>query len=271
MREPWRSASHSLARSVSAATRQRAGLRDAAHRPWPLPQRRWLMGQTWVQLLFMHWPVAPEVLRPAVPAELPVDTFDGRAWIGITPFEVLGARLRGTPPLPRLSRFPELNVRTYTTVDGRPGIWFLSLDAASAPAVAGARRLYRLPYFHARMEIARSGERVTYRSASASADRPRAALHADYAPAGPAHAPRAGTLEHFLTERYCLYALDDAHRLHRADIHHPPWKLQPANATIHENTMTAPFAIELPTEAPLLHYAERQDVVIWPLEPVGSP
>jgi uncharacterized protein len=228
------------------------------------------MGQTWAQLLFMHWPVAPEALRPAVPAELPIDTFDGSAWIAITPFDVLGVRLRMTPPLPRLSHFPELNVRTYTVVDGRPGIWFFSLDAGSTPAVHAARRLYRLPYFRASMEIARSGERVTYRSSSASVHRPRAALHVDYAPAGPRFAARPGTLEHFLCERYCLYALDAAHRLHRAEIHHPPWLLQTAEATIHENTMTDPFGIELPATPPLLHYASHQDVVIWPLRPATS-
>jgi uncharacterized protein len=228
------------------------------------------MGQTWEQLLFMHWPLPAEVLRPAVPAELPIDTFDGAAWIAVTPFDVLGVRLRWTPPLPRLSHFPELNVRTYTTVDGRPGIWFLSLDAGSAPAVAAARRLYRLPYFRAQMAIGRRGPRITYRSSSSSTHRPRAALDVEYAPTGPRFTARPGTLEHFLIERYCLYALDDAHRVHRADIHHPPWPLQPAEAAIHDNTMTAPFAIELPPERPLLHYAHRQDVVIWPLEPIAG-
>jgi len=248
--------------------RQRAGLRQTGHRPWPVPGRRWIMGQTWIQLLFMHWPLEPEVLRPAVPAELPIDTFGGRAWIAITPFEVLGLRLRATPPLPRISRFPELNVRTYTTVNGKPGIWFLSLDAGSAPAVAAARRAYRLPYFRAGIDIARDGERIRYRSVSASAHRPRAALDVDYAPTGPRFTARPGTLEHFLIERYCLYAQDEAQRLHRADIHHPPWQLQPADAAVHDNTMTAPFVIELPPMQPLLHYAERQDVVIWPPEPV---
>lgn len=225
------------------------------------------MGQTWERLLFAHWPVEPEALRRAVPAELPIDTFDGRAWITITPFDVRAVRLRWTPPLPWISHFPELNVRTYTSVHGRPGIWFLSLDAGSAPAVAAARRAYRLPYFRARMQIARHEERIGYRSASASPDRPRAALRAEYAPTGPRFTARPGSLEHFLVERYCLYALDHAHRVYRADIHHPPWPLQPATATIHENTMTAPFGIALPATPPLLHYAHRQDVVIWPLEP----
>src|SRR5215211_1629516 len=152
-----RQASHAVVQSLSAAARQRAGLRPTAHRPWPLPDRRWVMGQTWKQLLFMHWALPAEVLRPVVPAELPIDTFDGKAWIGVTPFEVVGVRLRGTPPVTWLSHFPELNVRTYTTLDGRPGIWFFSLDAARGAAVAAARRLYRLPYFHAQMAVRRHG------------------------------------------------------------------------------------------------------------------
>jgi uncharacterized protein YqjF (DUF2071 family) len=116
------------------------------------------------------------------------------------------------------------------------------------------------------MQIAVHRDRIGYRSASASPDRPRAALHVEYAPTGPRFTARPGTLDHFLVERYRLYALDDAHGLHRADIHHPAWQLQPAAATIHHNTMTAPFGIELPAAPPLLHYAQRQDVVIWPLE-----
>lgn len=223
------------------------------------------MGQTWLDLLFAHWPIAPEALRPAVPTTVPLDTFDGSAWIGITPFEVVGARPRGLPPVPWLSRFPELNVRTYTTVDGRPGIWFLSLDAGRALAVHGARLTYRLPYHHARMSLTREGGRVTYRSESSSPERPPATFDATYAPTGRPQNPVAGTLEHFLTERYTLYTIDAAHRLHSADIHHAPWPLQPAHAELHENTMTAPYDIRLPTAEPLLHYAARQDVAVWPL------
>src|SRR4051794_17247371 len=139
-------------------------LAERAHRPWPLPDGPWLMAQSWQDLLFAHWPVPLEALRGLVPEPLPIDEFDGTAWLGVTPFEVTGLRLRGTVPVPRLSRFPELNVRTYTRLDGKPGIWFFSLDAGSAAAVAGARLTYRLPYFHAEMEIERLSGGVRYRS-----------------------------------------------------------------------------------------------------------
>jgi uncharacterized protein len=263
--EPLRDRRQAVRLAVSAARRQAESLRHTGHRPSAMPRAPWVMGQTWVDLLFAHWPVPAEVLRPAVPPVVPIDTFGGSAWIGITPFEIVGARPRGVPPLPWLSRFPELNVRTYATIDGRPGIWFLSLDAGRAAAVHGARRAYRLPYHHARMRIARDRGRVSYRSESLSRRRPPAAFDASYWPIGTAAPPVPGTLEHFLTERYVLYTLDGEHRLRSADIHHPPWPLQPAGMELRENTMTAPYGLRLPPVAPLLHYAARQDVVVWPL------
>jgi uncharacterized protein len=245
-----------------SARRQRASLTRTDHRPFALPRGSWVMGQTWLDLLFAHWPVPVAALRHAVPPEVPLDTFDGSAWIGITPFEIVAAHVRGVPPLPWLSRFPELNVRTYTTIGGRPGIWFFSLDAARLAAAAAARLAYRLPYRHARMAIARTGGRIEYRSTLRGG---LATLRATYEPAGPATDPVAGTLEHFLTERYCLFTVDRRGRLRRADIHHAPWPLQPARAEFAENTMTAPLGIALPDQEPLLHYAARQDVLVWPL------
>jgi uncharacterized protein YqjF (DUF2071 family) len=118
--------------ALAAVRRQRASLARTAHRPFALPSGPWITGQSSVDLLFAHWAVPQSALRAAVPARIPIDTFEGFAWIGMTPFEVVGAHPRTVPPLPWLSRFPELNVRTYTTIDGRPGIWFFNLDAARA-------------------------------------------------------------------------------------------------------------------------------------------
>jgi uncharacterized protein YqjF (DUF2071 family) len=247
----------------SAATAQVRGLSERAHRQWPVPDRPWVQGQTWLDLLFAHWSLPVAAVRPAVPAELPIDTFDGRAWLGITPFEVAGLRLRGTPPVPGLSRFPETNVRTYTTVGGRPGIYFLSLDAASALAVVGARLTFRLPYFRARMSIDRVAGEIVYRTTRPA---PAAALRVRYRPGGMAYRAQPGTLDHFLTERYCLYTLDDRRVVLRGEIHHPPWALQQATADFELNTMTAPYGIQLPGDPPLLHFSARQDVVVWPLQ-----
>lgn len=252
----------SLADALNAPSRQSSSLEETAHRPWPLPERPWVMGQTWDDLLFAHWPLDPDVLRPHVPRELTLDVRDGRAWLGITPFVVTGLQLVMTPALPRLSTFPELNVRTYITVGGKPGIYFFSLDAASDLAVRAARRFYRLPYFRAAMTIRRAGA-IEY--VSRRRGEPRE-LRATYEPTGPPAPAEPGSLEHFLAERYCLYTVD-AGRVYRAEIHHPPWPLQPARARFGENTM-AP--VPLPDAPPVLHYSVRQDVLIWRLAPVGG-
>jgi uncharacterized protein YqjF (DUF2071 family) len=252
---------------LSRSQAQGGVLRETSHRPWPVSREPWLMAQSWENLLFAHWPVPPEELRPLLPRAVPLDLREGTAWIGVTPFRVGALRLRGTPHIPRLTAFPELNVRTYTTIDGKPGIWFMSLDAASAVAVAAARRAYRLPYFRADMEVRASGSSIDYRSRRVSSDGPPAELQGRYRPVGPPTLPAPGSLEHWLTERYCLYTLDDRGALLRADIHHPPWPLMPANAQLEHNTMAEPYGLKLESPPPLLHFAPRQDVLIWPLVP----
>jgi uncharacterized protein YqjF (DUF2071 family) len=246
---------------LEAPVRQREGLEQVEHRPWPLPERPWTIAQSWVDLLFSHWRVDAAALRKLVPPELELDEHDGSAWLGITPFVITGFRLRGMLPLPVVSRFPELNVRTYATHEDKPGIWFFSLDTSSRLAVEAARRTYRLPYFHARTVHERRGNRVDFSNARHGSERDFEATYRDAT--GEAFEPVPGSLEHFLTERYCLYAADEE-GLHRADIHHPPWRLRPSEASIGVNTMP-PDGVELPGE-PRFHLAERQDVVIWPLE-----
>jgi uncharacterized protein len=226
------------------------------------------MGQTWADLLFCHWPVEPAAIRAHVPASLELDLFDDRAWLSITAFEVQGTRARGTFPPPVLSRFPELNVRTYVTRGARPGIWFFSLDAASMLAVAAARGLYRLPYFRARMRIAREGEEIDYRSARSDPRGAPAHFEARYRPTGGVRHAAAGSLEAWLVERYRLYTVDDRGHVFAGDIHHRPWTLRDAEVEIRANTMTAPHGIVLDA-APVVQFARRQDVVFWPLQRDG--
>jgi uncharacterized protein YqjF (DUF2071 family) len=221
------------------------------------------MGQTWKDLAFLHWPVDPAALAAVLPPQIEPDVFDGSAWIGVTPFEVQSLRLRFTPPVAGLSTFPEINVRTYTTRNGGPGVWFLSLDAASRPAVAAARRAYRVPYHHARIAIRRRDGSIEYESRRV---RGEADFAGRYRARGPVGQALPGSFEHFAAERYCLYTLDESRRVLRADIHHPPWRLQPAEAEIEVNTMARPYGFELDSP-PRAHFAERQDVVFWTLEP----
>jgi len=142
---------------LETTARQARVIDEVVHRPWPLPRGHWTNAQTWERLAFLHWPVDGDAVRRLVPAGLELDLYDGAAWLGITPFEVTGFRLRGGPPLPGVSSFPELNVRTYVTRDDKPGVWFFSLDADSRLAVEAARRLYKLPYFRAAMSVTADG------------------------------------------------------------------------------------------------------------------
>jgi uncharacterized protein YqjF (DUF2071 family) len=223
------------------------------------------MGQTWDELLFAHWEVPEAVLRPHVPDSLQLDTHGSKAYLAITPFKVTALRMRGTLPLPRVSTFLELNVRTYVTEGTEPGIWFFSLDASSQLAVEAAKLLYHLPYFKAGISKLRRGDDVVFECVREEEHR---VWSATYRPIGEVFHALPGSLEHFLTERYCLYTVDRRGRLSRAEIHHPPWPLQVADADIELNTM-APDGIELASD-PLLHLSKRQDVVLWPLEPVRA-
>jgi uncharacterized protein YqjF (DUF2071 family) len=242
-------------------------LHDAAHRPWPLPAGPWVMTQSWHDLLFAHWPVDTPKLREHIPEPLEIDTFDGRAWLAVVPFRMTAVRLHGTPAVPWLSAFPELNVRTYVVCHGKPGVWFFSLDAGNSLAVTIARAWFHLPYFRARMRCSERNDWIEYSSQRAHSGAAPAAFEGRYRPVAPAFSAQRGTLDHFLTERYCLYALDRSRRLIRGEIHHRPWPLQHAEAEFAQNTMAESIRILLQPQ-PLLHFARRQDVLVWPPAPV---
>ncbi len=234
-----------------------------SHRPYPLPQRNWVMSQTWHDLLFAHWPLPAEQLRQLVPPALELDTFDNLAWVGIVPFHMSGIKLRRMPALPYVSRFAELNVRTYVIQNGKPGVFFFCLDAASPVAVEVARRWYNLPYFQARMKVASRGQVIQYSSERTDRRGHPARFEAEYGPDGPVFAAQPGSLEHWLTERYCLYTSDSQDRIKRGDIHHLSWPLQPASASIRLNSMASAHGIELPASPPLLHFSRRLDILAW--------
>lgn len=236
------------------------------HRPWPVPNKPWRMKQTWNQLLFAHWPIEAEAMRRAIPSGLQLDTYDGMAWLGIVPFHMSGLRLRYLPPIPPTSAFAELNVRTYVTMDGKPGVYFFSLDATNLLAVQGARALYHLPYYWADIDVKQEEDRIHYRSERRNADG-GFLFRSTYRPITPVYHSQSGTLEHWLTERYCLYSTHKD-RIYRCDILHEPWPLHKAEATIYTNTMADVNGLRLPDDEPLLHYAERLDVLTWGLEEV---
>jgi uncharacterized protein YqjF (DUF2071 family) len=226
------------------------------------------MTQSWHDLLFAHWPIDADVLRRRLPAGLELDVFDEQAWLGIVPFHMTNVAPRGVPAVPWVSAFAELNVRTYVRAGAKPGVFFFSLDAANPVAVGIARAMFNLPYYRATMAVDTDAGWVRYSSHRASTDSADATFAGRYRPAGPVFAAQPGSLDYFLTERYCLYTVlstaNDALALRRLEIHHPPWALQAAEATIEVNTMADAAGIRLPSIAPLLHFAKRQDMVAWP-------
>ena len=226
------------------------------------------MSQSWHDLLFAHWPVDASLLRSLVPRTLPLDLFDGRAWVGVVPFRMTGVAPRGLPAFPPLSDFPELNVRTYVSLGGKPGVYFFSLDAAHRTAVAVARTVFGLPYFFAHMRVERDGEWIRYRSHRRGPG-PPAVFEGRYRPDGPGRPPGPATLEHFLTERYCLYTVDGQLRPVRLEIQHPPWSLQPAVLELQTGTMAEAAGVPLPPIPPLLHFSKRQDMVAYWRELTG--
>lgn len=234
----------------------------ADRHPTSTPPGPWVMVQRWHDLLFAHWRCPISDLRALIPEPIEIETFDGEAWIGVIPFYMSGVRMRATPPLPTAHAFQELNVRTYVTLDGRPGVWFFSLDCESTLAVLGARLGVRLPYYRADMRMRSGSNGIEYDSQRWSVAGPPAAFSATYGSVGPEFNAGRGTLDHFLTERYCLYS-SDGKRIWRVDIFHPRWSLQRGRAQIDTNTMLAAAGVRTLGDGPLLHFSAFQDVRAW--------
>ncbi|WP_350461845.1 DUF2071 domain-containing protein [Solibacillus sp.] len=236
---------------------------DDSHRPWALPNLPWTMKQIWSDLLFAHYPIKFEVLRKLVPEALPLDSYNGMCWIGVVPFRMSGVRLRGLPPIPGTDQFPELNVRTYVTLDGKPGVYFFSLDAANWLAVKGAKTLYYLPYWHAEMKIKNSGTSIEFESKRLQDHEIKFAC--SYKPISEPFLSTKGSFEEWMVERYCFYTLNSSGVPLRCDILHEPWRLQKAQAEIKHNTILSKQGIAVETDLPIVHFAKMIEVRAWPL------
>lgn len=225
-----------------------------------------IMYQHWRRLLFAHWEVDPAIISAKLPRGLMLDTFDGRAYVGLIPLLMHGVRPRFSPPMPWVSSFPEVNVRTYVHVNGEhPGVYFFSLDAARVLAVLGARAGFGLRYFWATMSAPVRNGWTEYRSQRIDGPKP-ALLHARYRPRGPMRICEPGTLDHFLIERYSLYA-EHLGRLMRGQVHHQSYPVHDAELEGLDETLLA--AAGLPRQGtPLLHYSDGVDVKVYPPQAV---
>ena len=232
-------------------------------RTWALPSSPWVMRMTWSELLFAHWAIEPNAVASLLPKGVTLDTRDGKAWVGVVPFLMSNIAPRFCPPIPGLSRFLELNVRTYVTVDGKPGVWFFSLDAESRVAVRVARATFNLPYMDATMSIERNEkDEIVYKSSRTHRGERAADYETSYSAAGDFCEAQSGSLEHWLTARYCLYSANRRGRIFRGEIDHPPWSLAPANYTERTNTMGDGFGFRFEHEPHLL-LAKPVDVRAW--------
>ncbi|MDA0347288.1 MAG: DUF2071 domain-containing protein [Verrucomicrobia bacterium] len=226
------------------------------HRPWPLPEGSWLLSQRWLNLAFIHWEIDPAQLRSKIPAQLEIDLFEGKAWIGIVPFDMKGVTFRGLPPVSAFSDFPEINVRTYVECEGKKGVWFFSLDVPKQFAVWTARTFFHLPYRRAKVEVIEQGQSVYY-----SHHMKHCAFEATYKPTQ-THQWDKNSFETWATERYCLYCQSKRGQLYRTEVHHPQWPLEKAEISFQKNTLLDDF--EIGNQHPSVLFSRSIDVIAYP-------
>jgi uncharacterized protein YqjF (DUF2071 family) len=238
------------------------------------PDQQVVMYQNWHHLLFVHWEIPVTELQALLPPRLTLDTYEGKAYAGLVPFTVTGARPVLMPPLPFISNFHEINVRTYVHLDGQhPGVWFFSLDASSSVAVSAARALYKLAYFTSTIQFDAKGETSPFVEFNAQRTDERgttpANAHLRYGPVeGPVFHAEPGTIEHFLIERYILYSVDEQQQLYRARIHHQPYPIQRADVPQLDETLVWAAGVRRPEQPSMRHYAREVNVNVYALEKV---
>ncbi|SEA00368.1 hypothetical protein SAMN05421743_102193 [Thalassobacillus cyri] len=240
-------------------------LQQIDHRSTPIPDRPWLMSQSWDHLLFMHLRVSKEAVAEFIPKALELDTYDGEAWISIVPFEVNGMHGRAMPKIPFLHSYLELNVRTYVRYHQQPGVYFFSLDANLLPAVLGARTL-ALPYFYADMRMTK--ESGSFHLSSVRKTNKYRNFSGSYLPVSDRYSPQEGSLTEWLLERYVLWQ-GKGDTLIQGDIHHFPWEIYDAEALIETETVTAFLPENSLYGDPIFHYAKSRRVLFWPLKKIN--
>lgn len=249
-----------------------------SQRPRPLPTGRWAMTQRWNDLLFVHWRVPPSAIAHLLPEGLQPDIFQGSAWLGVVPLWMDRFTFRGIPALPGMRSFPELHLRTYVRDQrtGTPGLYSFSIETGSLLSAAAVRFVFQMPCNWAEMLLNQRSEReFAFYSRRLFSSQP-VIFNARYRGLGPTRRLaeiRSGSLEYFLTERYCLFARNRAGQAVRANIHSVASPLEDAEAEIERNDLAATVGIEIPEQEPVLHYSRRLAVYVWPVfvsEPIRS-
>jgi uncharacterized protein YqjF (DUF2071 family) len=247
-------------------------LTQISHRTEALCPLPWIVFQRWETLLFASWPVAPEVMRACVPEPLEIDTFDGTAWLTIVPMHMRDLHVRDLPPIPGTSTFPEINLRTYVKVGGRPGVYFFSIECNAPFADLVANLLFDFPYKPATMNYRVDGPSIAIDSARGGGSANAANFSAKYQPVGDAFTPAPGSLEDFLLSRFASFSVANTGAVLRGDLHHDVWTIRRAQADISVNSLAKSAGIDVLDRAPQLFYSQGTDTVVWPLvEQIPAP
>ncbi|MCQ6278424.1 YqjF family protein [Bacillus sp. EB600] len=238
-------------------------MNDISHRPWPLPSKNWILRQTWNDLLFVHYPIPVELLRPHIPGSLQIDTFDGTAWLGVVVFVMEGIYFRGLAAVSLTPKFTEINVRTYVHCNGKPGVYFMSLDVGNLASLLIAKKWYRLPYQPAQISIQKEGESFYCQSLRKGKMKIPIAFEGKYVPLSEVYLPEKGTVDHWLTERYCFFSTNKRGSVFCGEIHHRPWPLQKVKAEIVRNTLFTPFQVDVEEEKTITHFSMGVEAFFW--------
>lgn len=236
---------------------------EVTHRPWPIITENWIMRQSWSNVLFTHWPISAELLRPHIPRSLKIDTFDGTAWLGVVVFGMEGIYLRGLSALSVTPKFAEVNVRTYVQWKGKPGVYFLSLDVGDLASLMIARRWYRLPYKAARISSHNESQTFSCQSQRKGQAKFPIGFQAEYIPLSEVYFSKKEMFDHWLTERYCFFSADKRGNIYCGEIHHQPWPLQKVEIEICRNSLFTPFQFDLSEEKVIAHFSKGLDSLFW--------
>lgn len=236
---------------------------EVTHRPWPIISKNWIIRQAWSNVLFTHWPISAELLRPHIPRSLEIDTFDGTAWLSVVVFVMEGIYLRGLSALSVTPKFAEVNVRTYVQRNGKPGVYFMSLDVGDLASLMIAKRWYRLPYKAAQISSNKEGQTFFCQSQRKGQAKVPIGFHANYIPLAEVYISKKGTFDHWLTERYCFFSTDKRANIYCGEIHHQPWPLQKVDTEICRNSLFTPFQFDLSDEKTIAHFSKGLDSFFW--------
>ena len=227
------------------------------HRPWPLPDEKWQWRQSWYDLCFIHYRIDLSELRSLIPKDLEIQEFEGSAWISIVPFRMFDVSRGKLPSIYPMRSFPELNLRTYVSYQGKPGVWFFSLDADCWPIVWGGQKIFGLPYHKAKMRLTREANEIHFTS-----QRNSVKFEANYEAVGEPFQAQPASFEHWIAERYCLYSLAPR-GLTRVEVHHKAWPLYSAKVAIKRNDLFSAMNLKVTDESPRINVSPGVDVVSY--------